>query len=612
MNGSDDLEEIKLYTKEEYLDGVEPYEFLYQFKDDDFKLEKMLTKMSLNAQKVGVRNLKKLFAMYVKSQRTTQNTIYYDNVTQFEGQELELDSGQWRADDCGITIDSPFGGESVACVHPLLPVLRLVNIDTGVEKLKLAYRKGKQWRYVIADKKMLASNNSIINLAEVGIAVNSENAKLLVRYLHDIENLNYDTIPEKNSVSRLGWIDGEGFSPYVENLVFDGDVNYKSFFESVREKGSYEKWLNFVKEKVRNGTTAGRIVLASAFASVLLKPLNGSPFFVHLWGGTETAKSVMCMVAASVWADPEIGKYIHTFNSTNVGREKSAAFVNSLPLILDELQIVNDKKDLDKEVYMLSEGTGRTRGNKSGGVDKTPTWKNCIITNGEKPLTNLSSGGGAVNRIVEIECEENFFDDPRGAAKTVLQNFGFAGPIFIGMLKIKGNIEKAEAIFEDFYKKLSDNDTTQKQAAAGAFILTADALITEWIFRDDKALKVWDIAKYLQTKSSVSINERGYEFLCEYVVQNVSKFCGESDLGEVWGAIENNQVFIIRNVFNKICDENGFNAQSLLSWLRQTGKIETHKKGFTKTKKINGIPCNCVFMRLMEEDGDKTGLIEDI
>ena len=80
----------------------------------------------------------------------------------------------------------------------------------------------------------------------------------------------------------------------------------------------------------------------------------------------------------------------------------------------------------------------------------------------------------------------------------------------------------------------------------------------------------------------------------------------------MWGAIENNQVFIIRNVFNKICDENGFNAQSLLSWLRQTGKIETHKKGFTKTKKINGIPCNCVFMRLMEEDGDKTGLIEDI
>ena len=43
------------------------------------------------------------------------------------------------------------------------------------------------------------------------------------------------------------------------------------------------------------------------------------------------------MLAASVWANPEMGKYIHTFNSTAVAQELSASFVNSLPLIFNHL-----------------------------------------------------------------------------------------------------------------------------------------------------------------------------------------------------------------------------------------------------------------------------------
>ena len=77
--------------------------------------------------------------------------------------------------------------------------MRLVNIDTGVEKLMISYRKGKQWRSTLADKKTLASNNSILELANVGVGVTSENSKLLVQYLHDVESLNYDLIPRKTA-----------------------------------------------------------------------------------------------------------------------------------------------------------------------------------------------------------------------------------------------------------------------------------------------------------------------------------------------------------------------------------------------------------------------------
>ena len=71
-----------------------------------------------------------------------------------------------------------------------------------------------------------------------GIAVTSENSRALVKYLHDAENLNFDVIPSKKSVSRLGWVGDDGFSPYVDGLVFDGEEAFKSFFNSVKQKGN--------------------------------------------------------------------------------------------------------------------------------------------------------------------------------------------------------------------------------------------------------------------------------------------------------------------------------------------------------------------------------------
>lgn len=602
---------IPIYTYEDYISSTTPYEYAYQYIDDSFTLERIITQMSNNAKEVNVKNFRKIFSEYVKKKKKLTKPIALDSVTQFEGQALELSCGAWRADEFGVSIETDYG-EKFACNHPILPIMRLVNIDTGVEKLMISYRKGKQWRNTLADKKTLASNNSILELANVGVGVTSENSKLLVQYLHDVESLNYDLIPEKNSVSRLGWIEGEGFSPYVENLVFDGDVNFKSYFESVQCHGDYDTWLDLAK-KVRSGNVFPRLILAASFASVLVKPLGGLPFFLHIWGGTEVGKTVGLMLAASVWANSEVGRYIHTFNSTSVGREKSAAFVNSLPLILDELQIIKDKKDFDQSIYMLSEGAGRTRGNKSGGVDKTPTWSNCIITSGEMPITNASSGGGAVNRILEVECTERLFDDPRHVANTLKSNYGFAGKAFVELLQVPEMIEAAQIVYEQIYAQTKTEDTMEKQAGAAALVLTADKLVTDWIFKDDKALTVKEISEFLKSKEAVSVNQRAYEYICEYVVQNKNKFCGSSEITEVLGRLEEGKVYIIRNAFNRICDEGNFNSSSFLSWLKQKRLIETKSNRNTISKRINGVPCNCVSLTLLSdtEENDYHFLGED-
>ena len=566
--------------------------------------------MSAQAQTVGIRNLAALFKAYMETVSGTSAPGF--NRTDFTGQELELDCGSWSASDTGIYGTDKLGFEVVACYHPIMPVQRLVNVDTKVHKVMLAYRLGRRWETVIEDKNMISDSRSIIGLSKYGIMVNSETSKALVRYLADVEQLNYDTIPEVSSVGRLGWIDGYGFSPYEEDLVFDGEETFRTRFESIQEKGSRQAWLDCVRS-VRAGKTPGnvvaRIVLAASFASVLVKPCSCLPFFVHLWGGSETGKSLSLVLAASVWANPEIGVYIQTFNATEVGKELGAAFCNSLPLVIDELQLVKDnRKDFDKMIYQLSEGVGRTRGQKQGGLQKTPTWRNCIITTGEFPIISSNSGEGAVNRTIEVDCHDTkLFDDPKKTATSLYANYGFAGPEFVKHLMEDGVQERVQKLQEAMQDTLKTGDTMDKQTASAALILAADRLAEEWIFQDGIFLQPEDISKYLVSKEAVNQNARALQYLYDFININQSRFTPEADThqGEIWGELDGEYACIIRSKFDQILSDEGYNASAFLGWAKNRGYIHCSKKGEpTKPKRINGRVSRCVWLKISDFDDE--------
>ena len=602
--------DVPIYTRDDYLTTTKPFEYLYAHKDNKFELKQLLGVMSAQAQTVGIRNLAALFKAYMETVSGTTTPGF--NRTDFTGQELELDCGSWNASDTGIYGTDKLGFEIVACYHPIMPVQRLVNVDTKVHKVMLAYRLGKRWETVIEDRSVVSDSRSVISLSKYGIMVNSETSKALVRYLADVEQLNYDLIPEVSSVGRLGWIDGYGFSPYEENLVFDGEETFRTRFESIQEKGSRQAWIDCVRA-VRAGKTPGnvvaRIVLAASFASVLVKPCNCLPFFVHLWGGSETGKSLSLVLAASVWANPEIGVYIQTFNATEVGKELGAAFCNSLPLIIDELQLVKDnRKDFDKMIYQLSEGVGRTRGQKQGGLQKTPTWRNCIITTGEFPIISANSGEGAVNRTIEVDCHDTkLFDEPKKTATSLYANYGFAGREFVEHLMEDGAIERIQKLQEAMQDALKTGDTMDKQTASAALILAADRLSEEWIFQDGILLQPEDISKYLVSKEAVNQNARALQYLYDFININQARFTPEADThqGEIWGDLDGDYAYIIRSKFDQILQDEGYNASAFLGWAKNTGNIICGKDGRpTIVKRINGRPCRLVCLKLQENENN--------
>lgn len=601
------LEEIPKWTSADY-DTNAPYAWLYAQKPNGELREAILKdKIRAAAASVNVKNFVMRYNAYCKSQvRKSGKSI--DPSTEFADQPIELLCGEYTCNEYGVSKVDRFGNPVSVISHAILPLRRLVNVDTGEVKIEIAYRRGRGWRTIVCDKRMLSSSQKIIELAMYGIGVNSQNAPDLVKFITDVEEMNYDRIDEMNSVGRLGWIRSGDFSPYVDELRFDGDLCFKSMFDSVKPRGEYEKWLECAR-KIRSGGIVARIMLAASFASALVQPLGGLPFFLHVWGGTEAGKTVGLMLAASVWANPAMGEYISTFNSTSVGLEMRAGFVNSLPLCIDELQVIKERKDFDTTVYMLAEGIGRNRGAKAGGLQRLQTWKNCIITTGEMPICTSVSGGGAVNRIIDIDCrDDKLFSDPHAVVECIAQNYGIAGKVFIdGIIPI---MDTAKAIQRDFYAALLASETTEKQALASSMILAADQAADLLLFQDGKNLTVQDIMPYLANKSEVSANERAFDWLLDLVSSNPARFNPSKQtgdyVGECWGCVDSEHAYFIKSVFDSKMNEAGFNSTAFLSWAKRDNKIDFDHGRTTKIKHISGLAsqarCVCLNLPILMEE----------
>ena len=619
-----DLNENEL-TYSDFDDGT-VFKRLYAIQDP-YEQAMAVERMARMAKDIKFTNFKALWKMYLQKQReVTKPVIEAQNgLTEFGEQDQEMDTGEWHADDLGIWKYGPGGVPVIACSHPIIPVMKKRSIDTKLLKYELAYRRGlnqkKDWSYVDIDAADMSSPNEIVKkLSPYGISVTGgDRAKALVDFLRDVVDKNYDNMPEVKCVSRVGWNE-DGFSPYVSDTQFDGAQTFSAAYSAITEVGTMDAWMVEALDARQKSVTA-RIVLAASFAAPLIEPLGILPFFVHLWStASGTGKTVGQMLGASVWGNPVPGgPFFPTFRSTSVGLELMAGFLHSLPFFIDELQLAKDTHgNVRFNVYELASGSGKLRGNRSLGLNYTPTWNMVFITSGETPITKETDGEGAINRVFEIECyaDKKVVEDGHRTANALKMNYGHAGKLFIeklmdgeGEIMERPNIVKARSIYEQHYASCITNDTTEKQAMAAAAILTADELATEWIFHDGQALTLADISEFLKTKERVSMMDRGYDILCDWVAINAHKLKGykEDDRGDVYGVIDEDVAYIIRSVFTKVCADNEINEKGFLSHLKTRKLIETNpnRRGFTVVKDLGDHKkAACVALLLPSESDD--------
>ncbi len=592
---------------------------------DQVERERLIQDLTDKAKVLGVKEkftkilnaFKKKEKEYLSEHKEEKHEEQLNNYTQFdiEGTEYEnLFCGSWIANEKGVHMLMFIGNfpiEKLACYHPILPVMRLENAETGKEKITLAFRKGLNWKEVTVDKGVIASANKIVQLADYGVSVTSESSKTLVSYLADVENFNVYKIPTQTSTSKLGWIKGE-FMPYGLNIIFDNETRFKAAFDSIKQAGSKEAWYNLAKDIRRSDRFEPKIYLAGALASVLIDPLNALPFVVNLWGDTGKGKTVAIMFAASVWAYPGGNDYVTDPKSTVTALELRLDFLNNLPMLIDDTAQLKEKYsgDFSELVYFLCSGKGKDRANASLGLNKSTSWKNVILTNGEHSLVTETMQGGAVNRIIDVEMADGYiFLDGNSVVETIKQDYGWCGKDFIDVINFVG-IDEIRDIQKDFLKQINDRakelgiEKEEKQTLPMSILLTADKIATDYLFEDNQYLDFEYCVDLLKNKDDVSENERAYEYIMGEVSANSKRFDLDVN-GELWGKKDNGYITIIRNVFNQICDRGNVSSKSFLSWAHKRGiiksTVENNKVRYTKKIRVGGNLCNCVIIKAMKE-----------
>ena len=560
-------------------------------------------------------NLYKSFVLdYAQRQKQTGNK------TKFTDQPLELVCGEWTANDFGVrTIRYDKNAMPVpyqACSHPVLPVEILKNVDTAEERITLAYFKSAAWQTITVDRSVCANTNKIVDaLSQFGIEVTSDNAKNMVRYISDCVGLNPLTLNPKKSINRLGWV-GNSFTPYADDIRYEGDMDYEVIFRNVKEAGSFETWLNLCADLRKNIPL--RMMMAASFASVLLEPLKVLPFVLHVWGTTGTCKTVALMVSMSIWGNPKMGGLVKTMNMTRNAIMRNAAFLCSIPFAGDELQTIKDKwqGNFDQLIYQITEGVDRGRARAYGGVEETRTWKNSFLFTGEEPVTKANSGGGSKNRVIEIAIDGPLVEDGHYVSSIVQENYGFAGRKLVEYI-----LEAEEGALTERYRQLFEQlchlDTTDKQAMAMACILLADELAVELFFPKEQPLGIRQVSQYLQSALEVDVAERAYQSVLNWAAKNPVRFedpkaDNSPNKGEVWGKIDGEILILNRDVLLGYLEQNGFDYTAVSRKWNDKGYLKkTPQSKFIHNTKVYGIKSSYIKLILPQDDDntDRDGFI---
>jgi len=415
---------------------------------------------------------------------------------------------------------------------PVLPVERYINEDTGKEKVKIIFYKENQWRELIVDKSQLSINQKMLLLSDDGLDVTSENVRYYINYFNEIMNIN--DIKKLDSISHIGWKDND-FVPYDSHGIFDGVDDFRSIYNAISSKGSVLKWRETIKELRKHKVI--KMLMATTLASPLLEKLNLQPYMVNLWSSLSgNGKTLSCMVAMSIWGNPEIGALRLSSNNTQNYYSVVASFMRNFTCYFDELQIVKRSKYLDLEslVMDLCNGTEKGRLNKNSQAKQVKVWFNNFLFTSNDRLVKENAGEQVYNRVIDLEIGEKIIENGQDIARIIKENYGFAGKEYIKYIQKIG----FDAIFERFKAILNEilekTQATDKQASSLASILLANQLANECIFDDDYILQVEDIEEYVNDKNDIKTSIKAKEYIINIINANSRRF-DENNYGECWG-----------------------------------------------------------------------------
>ena len=522
--------------------------------------------------------------------QTIQNTT---NFSDLPDGVSNIPCGVWTADDQGVRIQLRDGTYTWACWHPIVPITRYKNIQTGKELIKIAYKRDTCWQDMIVAMDVLSHQTKIVDLSKYGILVNTNNARYLIRYINDVLSKGAQYIPVRKSSSKFGWIEEE-FVPYGPKITFDAESIFEQLSDSIKTHGDENLWMQCIADIRKNSSFVVRLMMAASFGSILIGKLDVLNYWVDLWGETEGGKTITLKVCASIWADPCENKFLGDFKSTDVALEAKANVLNNLPIIIDDTADTTayTRDNFETMVYNIASGKGKSRSDINIGLRHENNWHLIALTSGEAPLSSFVNQGGAINRILEVKADTKLYDDFTSVIECVSSNYGFAGKRFVDAVQSMSD-EDLKRQFKEMKNKVKEAvpDAMQKQSLSLSVILLADKIATDYIFKDGIYLSIDDASQVLVDPEELSPNERAYEYICGKILMNPSRFNLQYDTPEQWGFTDGKAAYIYVPAFESLCEQGKVNKKSFCDWCIKHKLLVTDSRGCpTRSKRILNQP----------------------
>jgi putative DNA primase/helicase len=383
----------------------------------------------------------------------------------------------WMVREEGISRERMIKGEATVeniLPMPLLPVGRLRDVHEQTEALQIAWYRDGKWNFSIEDRQTLAERSKITELSQKGLLLNSSNAAGIIDYLAAFETANLCTIPCASVTKHLGWVEvaGELMFLWGEELLRAGHrfvidtidstnpltvqprnlIQFRSddaggiqFAKAFHARGSFDNWLR-IAQKV---SEYPRVIfgLYTSLASPLLKILDVPAFVEDYAYVTSKGKTTCLRLAASCWGNPDERtphSVVGSWNSTMVYVDYISSIANGLPVFLDDTKLAKSADQIEKVIYQVTQGRGRSRGSLKG-ARFTQSYSSILLSTGEEPIASLTQAGGTRARVLEL-WGPPFGGESRELGelvsevnRTVFENYGHAGPRFVQFILSKKN-----------------------------------------------------------------------------------------------------------------------------------------------------------------------------
>lgn len=468
---------------------------------------------------------------------------------------------------------------------PLAITRRLMNVHTGNEKIEVQFYRNNKWIPIIIPRSTAFNNSKIIDLSDKGLPVSSSNVKDCVRYLTAFEVANLEMKQDK-CVSRLGWVGNDKFFPGIdEGIYLDAPPDYSKGYTAV---GTIEEWARNVQPILQYDVA--RFMLASSFAAPLIKLLKERSFVIYVCGSTRGGKTAATKVALSVWGNPE--DILVSFNETVNAVEKRAAFLNNLPIGIDERQVVSDQGYVERLIYMLANGQSKGRLKKDATPQEKSYWQTITIATGEDALTNDSTRGGVISRSIEIFTQPIPNEELASKMHRVsCEAYGAVGPEFIKRILKEDNLREQLDEIIHFYK-VECPENIHSHIVSVSTVVLADCYMQKYFF--DGVGSYLDQGKsilgMLQEKQEMDEAKRSHEAIINWVNAHMGLF-DKDNFRENAGWLDADYIYFNTQVFKKVMKELGFNERSSLNkWaLNDLIKTKSEKRDNGKTITRNQI-----------------------